>query len=114
MSPNPKNPDFYTLPAEGKGNEKGKGDKEGTRQGQQGFECNRQRYWDHIGSKTKFSGTLVKVKLVILAVTASKNPIHDAKQKTSGSKGNKGAKSGKENDGKGKDKGDGKDFVFRK
>ena len=71
VSPNPKNPDFYTLPAEGKGNEKGKGDKEGTRQGQQGFECNRQRYWDHIGSKTKFSGTLVK--LVTLAVIASRN-----------------------------------------
>ena len=40
--------------------------------------------------REQFSGTLVK--LVILAVTASKKPIHDAKEKTPGNKGSKGEK----------------------
>ena len=52
------------------------------------------KVWDHIGSKTKFSGTLVK--LVVLAVTASKNL--SMMPKRTGNKGSKGTKSGKEND----------------
>ena len=44
-------------------------------------------------------------------MTASKKPIHDAKEKTPGNKDGQGDKSGKKNDGKGKDEGDGKEEV---
>ena len=68
--------------------------------------------WDHIGSKTKFSETLVKTcKNNHFGCDCKQKPTHDAKEKTPGNKDGQGDKSGKKNDGKCKGKGDGKNEV---
>jgi len=107
-----KHSDFYALAVEGKGKdtgtgkEKGKGDKGGKGKANKDSNAKGKGLGPHREQNQVFWNF---GKTCRFGRDCKQKPIHDAKEKTPGNKGSKGAKSGKKNDGTGRKKGDGKE-----